>query len=158
MASSRAAGCAWIRPWWRPTSTIRPTARCWGTGAGADPHHEEDHGHRRRGWNRAARPQPECEAAAVRDRANSACQGPAQSGPVAAALSPIARYDEPGGGTGEAVLERDRRRSEAVRGHSETDRTGGPARGTRQDVAAGAAGHASNAGAHLPWRYPRRRQ
>jgi IS5 family transposase len=27
-------GCAWTRPWWRPTSTIRPTAPCWGTAFG----------------------------------------------------------------------------------------------------------------------------
>ena len=27
---SRGGECAWTRPWWKPTSTIRPTARCWG--------------------------------------------------------------------------------------------------------------------------------
>ena len=43
-------------------------------GAGADPHHEEGHGHCRRGRKQAARPQPEREATAVRDRANSARQ------------------------------------------------------------------------------------
>ena len=29
-----AADCASIRRWWRPTSTIRPTARCWETASG----------------------------------------------------------------------------------------------------------------------------
>ena len=29
--SQRVGRCAWIRPWWRPTSIIRPTALCWAT-------------------------------------------------------------------------------------------------------------------------------
>jgi len=33
------------RPWWRATSIIRPTALVGRRGAGADPHHEEDHRH-----------------------------------------------------------------------------------------------------------------
>ena len=28
------SSCGWIRPWWRPTSTIRPTAACSATGYG----------------------------------------------------------------------------------------------------------------------------
>ncbi len=43
-------------------------------GAGADPHHEEDHRDRGRGRNQAARPQPEREAPAAGDRAGSARQ------------------------------------------------------------------------------------
>ena len=82
---------------------------------------------RRRGRNQAARPQPEREAAAARDRADSARQGPAQSGAIAAAVPPTARYDEPGGGAGEAVLAGDSRRREAVRGRAAADRAGRPA-------------------------------
>jgi hypothetical protein len=45
----------------------------------------------------------------------------AQMGSTAAALSPIAGYDEPGGRTGEAVFSRDRARREAVRGRCGAD-------------------------------------
>src|SRR5262245_10179525 len=51
-----------------------------------------------------ARPRPKREAAGARDHAHSARQRPAQSGAAAAALSPVARYNEPGCGAGEAVL------------------------------------------------------
>ena len=64
--------------------------------------------------NQAARPQPERETAAVRDRAGGARQRPAQSGQIEAALSPVAGCNEPGRGTGEALLRGDVRRSEAV--------------------------------------------
>ena len=30
----RTAECAWTPRWWRPISTIRPTAACWATGCG----------------------------------------------------------------------------------------------------------------------------
>ena len=39
----KVGACAWTPRWWRPISTIRPTAACWGRGAGADPDDEEDH-------------------------------------------------------------------------------------------------------------------
>ena len=55
----------------------------------------------------------------------------AQPGQTEAALSPIAQYDEPGGGTGEALLQRDRRRREAVDGHLAAAGAGGPAPGAR---------------------------
>jgi IS5 family transposase len=54
----------------------------------------------------------------VRDRANSARQGPAQPGPAAAAVSSLARYDEPGRRTGEAVLGGDIARRKAIGGCS----------------------------------------
>src|SRR5205814_10260485 len=99
---------------------------------GAD--HEQSEREWRRGRTQAARRQREREAAAVRDRTNSGHQGSAQSRSVAAAVSPAARDDEPGGGTGEAVLEGNIRRSEEGHGHSAADRTGGAPRGARQDV------------------------
>src|SRR5260370_2678148 len=77
-----------------------------GWGAGADPHHEENCGDRGRGRDQTARPQPQCETPAVRDRANSAREGPAQSGAAAAALSAAARYPEPGGGPKQRGLKR----------------------------------------------------
>src|ERR1700674_5115919 len=39
-SSSRAVSCAWIRPWWRPIFTIRPTAACWAMGYGCSPRDE----------------------------------------------------------------------------------------------------------------------
>ncbi len=87
----------------------------------------------------------------VRDRANCPGQRPAQSGQVGAALSPTARYDESGRGPGKAVRQGDIRWSKANRRCRAANRTGQPARGARPDGVTGAAGDASNPGAHLPW-------
>ena len=46
----------------------------------------------------------------------------------------LARYDEPGRGTGKAVLEGDIRRGQAICGRPAADRAGGPARGIERMV------------------------
>ncbi len=84
------------------------------SGAGADPHHEEDHCDRRRDRNQAAGSKPEREAAGSGDRAGCTRQRTDQSGEAEAALSPIAGNNEPGGGTGKVLLKRSRRRRKAV--------------------------------------------
>src|SRR5258708_5739936 len=76
--------------------------------------------------------------------ARIAREGPAQSGAAAAALSAAARYDEPGGGPSEAVLEGDIARREAVGRRFAANRPGGPAHRTRPDGAADAAGGEPN--------------
>src|SRR5260370_28709244 len=72
--------------------------------SGADPHHEEDHKDRGRGWNQAARPQPEGKAPVAGDRAGGARQRFDRSGQVEVALWPVVGCNEPGGGTGKALL------------------------------------------------------
>src|SRR6516164_8275341 len=121
-----------------------------GRGAGAEPHHEEDHCDCRRDRNQAAGSKPECEAAGSGDCAGCARQRADQSGQAEAALSPIAGNNEPGGGTGKALLKRSCRRRKAVCRHVAAARAGWPAPATRYDVAAGPSCHAADAGTHLP--------
>jgi hypothetical protein len=89
------------------------------------------HKDRRRRRNKAARPQPQCEAAAVGDWTGGARQRSDQSGQIAAALSPIAGCNEPGGRTGEPLLRGDRSRSKAVDQPIAAVGAGRPASGTR---------------------------
>src|SRR6202035_2951849 len=92
------------------------TAGRWGSGA--DPHDEEDHKYRGRGRNQAARPQPERKVPAAGDRSGGARQGFDRSGQVEAALWSAVGCNEPGGGTGEALLRGDIPRREAGEGCS----------------------------------------
>ena len=109
--------------------------------------------------DQAARPQPQRETAGARDRAGGARQRPAAARRGSSgAYRPIARFDQPGGGTGEAVLQGDCRRREAVDGRRAATGAGGPAPGTRRDGAARQAGDEADQSAHLPRRYARRRQ
>src|SRR5450631_2665400 len=125
---------------------------------GADPHHEEGLNDRWQGWSQTARPQSDGEATGAGHRARGALQSQAEPGEAHAGVRQIAQLDQPGGRTGEAVLQRDHRRGEARFEHSQAVGAGGPGSGTRCDGATHQAGDEADQSAHLPRRYARGRQ
>ena len=82
-------------------------------GAGADPHHEEGHGHCRRGRKQAARPQPEAKAPRF-GRANAAPKRPPNRAQLHTRLSQFPKSRARGWGKRNAFQEEDRGRSPAL--------------------------------------------
>src|SRR3981081_2727767 len=126
--------------------------------ASSDPHHEKDWQDRRRNWRQAVRPQSQREAAGPGHRPGGALQSQAGSGEAQSILWQAAQCDQPSGGTGEAVLQRDRRRNEAREEHPAAAGARRPAPRARRDGAAGQASDEADESAYLPRRHTRRRQ
>src|SRR5712671_1350268 len=124
----------------------------------SDPHHEKDWQDRRRNWRQAVRPQSQREAAGPGHRPGGALQSQAGSGEAQSILWQAAQCDQPSGGTGEAVLQRDRRRNEAREEHPAAAGARRPAPRARRDGAAGQASDEADESAYLPRRHTRRRQ